>query len=110
YYVDPEQVTEEAESGEYLQKGAFVIRGERTYMRNMSVEASIGVYEIEDHRVPMCGPESAVEKHCDNYLSLRPGHEKKSDLAKTVQSRLNKELELDYIIRALPPGKSEIKD
>ncbi|AOV94625.1 hypothetical protein AQV86_01720 [Nanohaloarchaea archaeon SG9] len=110
YYVDPEQVTEEAESGEYLQKGAFVIRGDRTYMRNMSVEASIGVYEIEDHKVPMCGPESAVKKHCGNYLSLRPGHEKKSDLAKTIQSRLNRELELDYIIRALPPGKSEIRD
>jgi predicted ribosome quality control (RQC) complex YloA/Tae2 family protein len=110
YYVDPEQVTEEPESGEYLQKGAFVIRGDREYMRNMSVEASIGVYEIEGHKVPMCGPENAIREHCDNYINLRPGHTKKSDLAKTIQSRLSKELELDYIIRALPPGKSEIKD
>lgn len=110
YYVDPEQVTEEPESGEYLQKGAFVIRGDREYMHNVSVEASIGVYEIDDHKVPMCGPESAVNEHCDNHLNLRPGHTKKSELAKTIQKRLSKDLELDYIIRALPPGKSDIKN
>jgi len=76
----------------------------------MSVEASIGVYEIEEHKVPMCGPETAVRKHCENYLNIRPGHTKKSELAKTIQKRLDKDLELDYIIRSLPPGKSEIKD
>ncbi|QKQ98611.1 DUF814 domain-containing protein [Candidatus Nanohaloarchaea archaeon] len=110
YYVDPEQVTENPESGEYLQKGAFVIRGEREYMRNISVEASVGAYQIEDSRVPMCGPESAISEHCDEYITLQPGHTKKSEIAKKIQSGLNKDLDLDYIIRSLPPGKSEIKN
>jgi predicted ribosome quality control (RQC) complex YloA/Tae2 family protein len=110
YYVDPEQVTEEAESGEYLSKGAFVIRGDREYMHNVSVEAAVGPYKIEeDQWVPMCGPESAIEENCENYLTLRPGYEKKSEIGKTIRKRLDHNLNLDYIIRALPPGKSEIK-
>jgi predicted ribosome quality control (RQC) complex YloA/Tae2 family protein len=110
YYVDPEQVTENPESGEYLAKGAFVIRGDREYMRNVSVEATIGVHEIDDVKVPMCGPESAISENCREYVVLKPGHTKKSEIAKKIQGRLDKELDLDYIIRSLPPGKSDIKE
>ncbi|WEL23008.1 ribosome rescue protein RqcH [Candidatus Nanohalovita haloferacivicina] len=112
YYVDPEQVTENPESGEYLGKGAFVIRGDREYMRNMSVEASVGAYQIEDTWVPMCGPETAISEHCEEYINLEPGHTKKSEIAKKIQSGLgkDKELDLDYIIRSLPPGQSDIKN
>jgi predicted ribosome quality control (RQC) complex YloA/Tae2 family protein len=110
YYVDPEQVTENPESGEYLAKGAFVIRGERTYMRNVSVEAAIGVHKIDNVKVPMCGPERAIEENCGDYVALKPGHTKKSEIAKKIQSRLDNELDLDYIIRSLPPGKSDIKE
>lgn len=110
YYVDPEQVTEEAESGEYLGKGAFVIRGDRTYMRNVSVEAAVGAYQIEDSWIPMCGPKSAISEHCDEYVNIQPGHTKKSEIAKKIQSGLDKKLDLDYLIRALPPGKSDIKN
>ncbi|MFB6099966.1 MAG: ribosome rescue protein RqcH [Candidatus Nanohalobium sp.] len=109
YYVDPEQVTQNPESGEYLAKGAFVIRGERTYMRNVSVEAAVGIYELDDVKVPMCGPESAISENCEDYIVLKPGHTKKSEIAKKIQGTLDKELNLDYIIRALPPGKSDIK-
>ncbi|MFB6116098.1 MAG: ribosome rescue protein RqcH [Candidatus Nanosalina sp.] len=109
YYVNPEQVTQNPESGEYLEKGAFVVRGDRDYMRNTSVEAWIGPYEIEEDKyVPMVGPEEAVKKHCKESLELVPGHEKKSDIAKTIQSRFEASLDLDYIIRSLPPGKSKI--
>lgn len=110
YYVDPEQVTQNPESGEYLEKGAFVVRGDRDYMRNTSVEAWIGPYEIEEDKyVPMVGPEDAVKKNCSEHLEIVPGHEKKSDIAKTIQSRFEASLDLDYIIRSLPPGKSKIK-
>lgn len=113
YYVEPGQVTKEPESGEYLKKGAFVIRGDREYVRNVSVEAAIGPFELEDGLwVPMCGPEDAIEKNCPSTIGLGPGKHKKSKIAKEIQSRFQEEdyeLDLDYIIRALPPGKSEIK-
>lgn len=113
YSVDPDQVSKEPESGEYLPKGAFIVRGDRNYMHNVKVEAAIGPYEIEeDVFVPMCGPIDAVDKHCPDFVEVRPGHEKKSDIAKKIRSRFKDEgfdMDLDYIIRALPPGQSEIK-
>ncbi len=112
YHVEPEQVTQNPESGEYLEKGAFVIRGDRNYMRNISVEAWIGPYSIEeDVHVPMAGPEDAVKEHCSDAVELRPGHTKKSDIAKKIQKRFNDyDLDLDYIIRAMPPGKSSLEN
>jgi len=110
FYVEPDQVTKNPESGEYLTKGAFVIRGDRDYLRNVKIDCSIGPYEIEeDLFVPMCGPETTVEKHCDEKIDLRPGNEKKSEIAKKINRAFSEyDLDLDYIIRCLPPGKSEI--
>ncbi|MFB6145413.1 MAG: ribosome rescue protein RqcH [Candidatus Nanohaloarchaea archaeon] len=113
YYVTPDQVSKEPESGEYLPKGAFIVRGDREYMHNVKVESSIGPYEIEDEVfVPMCGPEEAVKEHCEESIALRPGKRKKSDIAKKIRESFKDndyDLDLDYIIRALPPGGSEIK-
>ncbi|MFB6144312.1 MAG: ribosome rescue protein RqcH [Candidatus Nanohaloarchaea archaeon] len=112
YYVEPSQVTEEPEPGEYLPEGAFVVRGDREYMHNVATEAAIGPYRLEeDVHVPMCGPEAAVRSNCEKAISLRPGHTKKSEIAKEIRKRFREDgydLDLDYIIRALPPGKSEI--
>ncbi|MFB6190113.1 MAG: ribosome rescue protein RqcH [Candidatus Nanohaloarchaea archaeon] len=111
YHVKPGQVTKEPESGEYLKKGAFVIRGERKYLRNISVEASIGPHELDGVEVPMCGPHDAVEENCFSSVKLEPGGEKKSGIAKNLQEKFREqghELDLDYIIRALPPGKSRL--
>lgn len=111
YYVNPDQVTQNPESGEYLEKGAFVIRGDREYMRNVSVEAWIGPYEIEeDVHVPVAGPEDAVKKHCPEAVQITPGHTKKSDIAKRIKNRFNEsQLDLDYIIRVMPPGESSME-
>ncbi len=110
YYVEPDQVTQNPESGEYLGKGAFVIRGDRNYMRNVSIDASIGSYEVEeDIWIPVCGPESAIKKQCEEKVDLKPGRVKKSELAKRIQNKLDQNLDLNYIIRSLPPGKSDIK-
>jgi len=109
YYVEPDQVTQEAESGEYLARGAFVIRGEREYIRNVKVEAALGPYEIqEDVYVPMCGPKKAIEQHCESFIELQPGRTKKSELAKKIQKNFEQKLDLDYIIRAMPPGESKL--
>lgn len=109
YYVTPDQVSQEPESGEYLPKGAFIVRGDRNYIHNVKVEASIGSYELDDVKVPIAGPVSAISQDCDKYVELKPGNTKKSELAKKIRRRLDKDLDLDYIIRVLPPGKSDIK-
>lgn len=112
YYVEPDQVTKNPESGEYLSKGAFVIRGEREYLRNVSVDATIGPYEIEENIwIPVCGPKESIENLCPEVIELRPGHTKKSKIAKEINNRMKDyDLDLDYIIRSLPPGKSKINN
>ncbi|MDY6766540.1 MAG: fibronectin-binding domain-containing protein, partial [Candidatus Nanohaloarchaea archaeon] len=112
YYVAPEQVTQEPESGEYLPTGSFVIRGDRSYLRNVPVEAAVGAYDREDGVVPMGGPTPAVKAQCEHYVELRQGREKPSDVAKAVKQHLDEvagaDLDLDAVIRALPPGKAEV--
>ncbi len=112
YWVHPDQVTQEPESGEYLPKGSFVIRGDREYMRNLPVKGAIGAYERDDGVVAMGGPVDAVKKQCDHYVVIEQGDTKPSDIAKTIQSHLHEQtgedFDLDRIIRALPPGKSTI--
>lgn len=114
YWVEPEQVTQEPESGEYLPKGSFVIRGDRNYMNNLEISAAVGAYERDGQLVAMGGPESAIQHHCDHYVVLKQGREKPSDVAKQVQSHLNEttggDFDLDRIIRSLPPGNCTIAE
>ncbi len=100
YWVKPEQVTKEAKSGEYLTKGAFMIRGKRNWLRNTALQISIGV-DKENHI--FAGPRSAVSKHAVKYISVRHGSEKKSDVAKKVVKNLET-TKLDDVMQALPAG------
>ncbi|MDY6788957.1 MAG: ribosome rescue protein RqcH [Candidatus Nanohaloarchaea archaeon] len=113
YWVEPDQVTKEPESGEYLPKGAFVIRGDRNYMRNVEVSAAVGAYERDGRLLPMGGPISAVKAQCKHFVEVGFGNTKKSDLAKKIQIHLHEstgaDFDLDRIMRALPPGKGDIK-
>lgn len=47
YYVRPEQVSKSPESGEFLPKGSFVIRGERNFYRNVRMEIGVGVKLVQ---------------------------------------------------------------
>ncbi|MDY6771567.1 MAG: ribosome rescue protein RqcH [Candidatus Nanohaloarchaea archaeon] len=114
YHVAPDQVTKEPESGEYLAKGAFVIRGDRDYIRNVEVSAAVGAYERDGQWLPMGGPLSAVTAHCDHYVEVKQGGTKKSDVTKQIQRHLHdatgEDFDQDKIMRALPPGTCSIKD
>lgn len=113
YAVDPDQVTKDPESGEYLGTGAFVIRGERQYMRNLSASAAVGAFERDGEVVPMGGPVTAIQEQCEHFVEVRPGDTKKSELAKQVQHHLHEvtgeDFDLDRIVRSLPPGKGRVE-
>ncbi|MBW3012210.1 DUF814 domain-containing protein [Candidatus Woesearchaeota archaeon] len=98
FYVNPEQVTKEAQSGEYLGKGAFMIRGKTTY-KHPTIALTVGI--TKDGMI-MGGPESAVKAHCEKYVNIAQGNEKSSDVAKKIKQKIGGEL--DDIMRALPSG------
>ncbi len=102
FYVKPEQVSKEAQSGEYLTKGAFMIRGKTNYIEN-KIDLAIG--KLEDGRL-MAAPETAIVARCKEYVRIRQGSRKVAEIAKKIKSRLGGNL--DDIIRILPSGEMDI--
>lgn len=98
FYVNPDQVTKHAQPGEYLPKGAFMIRGQTNYLQPR-LEICIG--KISDGKI-MIAPQSAIEEHCLEGFIVRQGGEKASDVAKQLAKRL--ECHPDEVLRLLPPG------
>ena len=84
YYVSPDQVSKTPESGEYVSKGSFIIRGHRNYIRNARLELAVGIVDYEGKRI-MAGPIEAVNQYTDNYIALKPGHIKKEAIAKKIK-------------------------
>jgi predicted ribosome quality control (RQC) complex YloA/Tae2 family protein len=99
FHVAPEQVTKEAQSGEYLGKGAFMIRGKTLYHKPL-LEAAVG---IDEKGRAVCGPPTAVKQQCGKAVAVLQGNEKTSDVAKRLKELLGGG-ELDEIIASLPAG------
>ena len=110
-WVHPDQVSKTPESGEFLPKGSFVIRGHRNYIRGATVKLAIGIVNYEGKRI-MAGPIQSLEKHSKKYVVIKPGFTKKEALAKKIINRINEDnlITLDDIIRVLPSGKCDIDE
>ena len=111
FWVYPDQVTKTPESGEFLKKGSFVIRGHRNYIRGAKMKLAVGIVDYEGKRI-MAGPIEALEAHCENYVVIKPGFTKKEAIAKKIINKINEDdlLTLDDIIRVLPSGKCDIDE
>jgi predicted ribosome quality control (RQC) complex YloA/Tae2 family protein len=101
YWVLPEQVSKTAQSGEFIPRGAFVIRGKRNYHR-CKLEIAVGEVEIEGEKKIMGGPVSAVKKRSNKYIVLVPGAVKKVDIARKLSKIFN--VNVETVDRVLPPG------
>jgi len=115
YLVKGDQVTKTPEHGEFLKKGAFIIRGERRYFKDMPVGLAIGISE----GTLVGGPVSAVLPNADPAVEIEPGEYNPEDLAKRIYRQFSETEEdraylksiasVDQIIQFLPPGGSRIK-
>ncbi|MGM0771233.1 MAG: ribosome rescue protein RqcH [Halobacteriota archaeon] len=118
YWVKPEQVSKTPESGEYLKKGSFIIRGERNYYRDVPVGVAVGLELGAETRV-IGGPVSAIQSSGKYVVELVPGKFNQNDIAKKVYRIYVDELKdpsfvkqiasPDIIAKRLPPGESDIK-
>lgn len=106
YWVLPEQVSKQAESGEFLPRGAFVIRGKRNYLHDLAIRVAIGEVELEGHRKIMGGPVSAVAARSSRLVVLAPGKDDREAFAKRLAAAFG--VPIEEIVRALPPGNIEI--
>ncbi len=119
YEVAPSQVSKTPESGEYLEKGGFAVRGDRTYHRDVSCAVAVGVRVGDETRV-VGGPPAAVEPRVETSVRLTPGRYAQNDAAKLVyrefrerfadQSFVRKVASPDRIQEFLPAGGSDLVD
>ncbi len=119
YAVDSDQVSKTPESGEYLEKGGFAIRGDRTYYRDTAVGAAVGI-QCEPYTRVIGGPPSAIEGQAVTTIELEPGRYAQADAAKRLYRRFRERFEDETFVRKIaspdriqhfmPPGGSRIAD
>lgn len=104
YAVKPAQVSKQAPSGEFLAKGAFMIRGERQWFRRMPLKLVLG---FEEGKLVVWPAESKKEG-----IPVEPGPTEKGPLAEQIRKLLlakyKTEADADEIARTLPPGKGRV--
>jgi hypothetical protein len=112
-------VSKTPESGEFVSRGSFIVRGERTYYRNVPLAVGIGLM-IEPHTAVIGGPPAAIKGRTTAYVELGPGQFEPNDVAKKVlrilkgkvteeeEKALKAILNTEQVAAFVPPGGSDI--
>jgi len=119
YWVRADQVTKTPPTGEYLGKGAFMIYGERNYVRNVPLAMLLGIQISGDAFKVVMGSEAFVGKTAVSYVKLTPGTLSGVELIKKIKGSLaqRSDEKCARLIRAvpdseiaayLPPGGSSV--
>jgi predicted ribosome quality control (RQC) complex YloA/Tae2 family protein len=117
YMVGHDQVSKTPESGEYLEKGGFAIRGDRTYFENVPAGVAVGITCEPETRV-IGGPPAPIEARAETSIAIEPGKYAQNDIAKRLyrefksrfadESFVRKIASPDLIQEFLPPGQSSM--
>ena len=107
YSVKPAQVSKSAQTGEFVGKGAFVIRGQRTWYKDMDVRIGVGIIAVNGVPMVVTGTPDFVQNMCPRYAILTPGMTKKDQLANKIYR--NTGLSTDDLLAVLP-GACDVVD
>lgn len=120
YWITPDQVSKTPESGEYLTKGAFVIRGKKNFIRHVELKTAIGVKIEEDGTTTVLGgPIDAIQTRTDYQVIIEPGDMKPGAITKKIREGLIgqakkeyreilKKIPADEIQQWIPTGKGKV--
>lgn len=108
YSVKPSQVSKSAQTGEFVGKGAFVIRGQRTWYKDMNVRIGIGIVAINGVPLVITGTPDYIAQVCPRHAILSPGLTKKEQLANKIYK--NTGLSTDDLLAVLPGACDVIEE
>jgi len=102
FYVTKSQVSKTPESGEYLAKGAWIIRGKKNFITHLELKLAIGFQNYENRKYIVSAPPSAIK---GNKIIIIPGSEKEE-----IVNRISDFFKVDKesVYPVLPPGGSKI--
>ena len=101
YWVTPQQVSKTPNPGEFVAKGAFIIRGKRNFVR-VPIRLAIGEVEVEGHRKVMGGPVDAVASRSRRYVVVEPGDTPTNQLANRLAEAF--EVNVEEVQAVMPPA------
>ncbi len=119
FSVLPPQVSKTPETGEFVSRGSFIVRGERTWYRNVPLSVGIGLM-LEPNAAVIGGPPSVIKGKCKAYNELKPGQFEPNDISKKMlrllkgkisedeEKALKGILNTDTVAAFVPPGGSDI--
>ena len=106
YYVNPEQVSKTAPSGEYVTKGSFMIRGNKNYLPNANLELGIGILFIDGKGdeieyiskpnkilkscIPVIGPYRDMKNKYKYCVKVKPGNQKQGKVINAIITKFMK--------------------
>ena len=119
FYVKGSQVSKSPPSGQYVAKGAFIIKGKREYIKDVPLRLAVGVELKEGFPRVIVGPQELVERRSIAYAVLVPGDVEKRKVAQKLKRLWANKLEdpeLKGLIEGLKeeeimeriPGKSKV--
>ncbi|MFW6285925.1 MAG: NFACT RNA binding domain-containing protein [Nanoarchaeota archaeon] len=96
FWVYPNQVTKKAQSGEYIQKGSFMVYGQKNNLKNLPLRLSLGVIvkhiELDGKKIKyeelFSGSKKACLKYCDRFINIEPGNNGYKSLTKEIKNKL----------------------
>ena len=92
YYVNPEQLSEKAPSGEYLKKGSFMIYGKRNFVRRVPLELCLS-YDKELEKLVIGPCRSIINRNIlKRVYLLYPGNKTKGEAAKKLSELLMEDI------------------
>ena len=106
FWVDNDKVSKTPNTGEFLAKGAFVIRGKRNWNRNLEVLLSIGFIDYEGVEKLMGGPMDSFREKSNKYVTFKPGFVERKVVARKIAKIF--EEDLATVERLLPSGGFEL--
>jgi predicted ribosome quality control (RQC) complex YloA/Tae2 family protein len=119
YSAQPGQVSKTPQAGEFVARGSFIVRGERTYYRNIPLAVGIGLV-LEPQAAVIGGPPGVVKSRTKRFAELKPGQYEPNDVAKKVLRLLRQKitpdeekllkgvLNTETVAAFVPPGGSDI--
>ncbi len=116
FYVRPDQISKSPPPGQYLAKGSFMIYGQKSYLRKVPLNLSIGIGVKDGNAFAVNGNMKNLQGKVKFIVNIVPGDLTQNELAKSIKHKAlqaaqeDKEaiekLDISEIQRLIPAGKS----
>ena len=106
FWVESDKVSKTPNTGEFLAKGSFIIRGKRNWNKNLELKLAIGLIDYNGIEKLMGGPVMALENQSKKYAVFKPGFTERKQLSEILSNIF--ERDISEIEKLLPNGGFEL--